>query len=124
MENELYNDGRNGFKSSDYYFNREISLIEFNQRVLCEAEDESHPLLERLKFIAIFSSNVDEFFMIRVAGLKQQIAAEIVEPSFDGMTPEEQLTEVRHRLLPLFERQTHILMKNILPALEKEGRIF
>ena len=121
MENELYNDGRNGFKSSDYYFNREISLIEFNQRVLCEAEDESHPLLERLKFIAIFSSNVDEFFMIRVAGLKQQIAAEIVEPSFDGMTPEEQLTEVRHRLLPLFERQTHILMKNILPALEKEG---
>lgn len=108
-------------KKNDKYFNRELSLIEFNKRVLAEAADISHPLLERLKFISILSSNLDEFFMIRVAGLKSQIAEGIIEPSFDGMTPKEQMAEIHKRLCPIFKEQERLLMKDILPALEKEG---
>lgn len=106
-----------------YYINRELSLLEFNSRVLAEAEDKSHPLLERLKFTSIFSSNLDEFFMIRVAGLKGQLAAGVVEMTFDGMSPAEQMKEIRKRLIPLLERQTRVLMDDILPALEKENII-
>lgn len=109
--------------SPDFFFNRELSLIEFNKRVLEEATDNQHPLLERLKFISILSSNLDEFFMIRVAGLKKQAAAGIVELSFDGMTPVEQLTEIRNRLVPLYKKQEELLMNDILPALEKENII-
>ncbi|TAL67337.1 MAG: polyphosphate kinase 1 [Bacteroidetes bacterium] len=104
----------------EYYINRELSLIEFQQRVLAEAESDTHPLLERLKFISIFSSNMDEFFMIRVAGLKSQISAGVAELSVDGMTPQEQLKEIRKRIMPLFDRQEKLLNKVILPALEKE----
>jgi polyphosphate kinase len=103
------------------FFNRELSLIEFNRRVLAEAEDKTHPLLERLKFIAILSSNLDEFFMIRVAGLKNQKTAGVVELSFDGMTPQEQLDEIRKRLIPIYKRQEELLNYDILPALELEG---
>jgi polyphosphate kinase len=106
------------------FFNRELSLIEFNKRVLAEAESPEHPLLERLKFITIFSSNQDEFFMIRVAGLKNQKQAGVVELSADGMTPQEQLKEIRKRLIPLYEKQTKILLEDIIPALEKEGIFF
>ncbi len=109
--------------SPDFFFNRELSLIEFNKRVLEEASGNQHPLLERLKFISILSSNLDEFFMIRVAGLKKQVAAGIVELSFDGMTPEEQLDEIRNRLVPLYKKQEELLMKEILPAMEKENII-
>jgi polyphosphate kinase len=73
--------------SHDLYFNRELSLIEFQRRVLNEAENPKQPLLERLKFCAILSSNLDEFFMIRVAGLKSQVSGDVVELSYDGMTP-------------------------------------
>lgn len=107
--------------SYDYYFNRELSLIEFNRRVLMEAQDETHPLLERLKFTSIFSSNLDEFFMVRVAGLKQQIAAGVVDLSFDGMTPHNQLSEIRRRLIPLYEFQDKLINEVIFPGLEKEG---
>ncbi len=103
-----------------YYINRELSLIDFNMRVLAEAELTTHPLLERVKFINIFSSNLDEFFMIRVAGLKSQLAAGVVDLTSDGMTPLEQLKEIRKRLLPLYKKQEKILRQDILPALEKE----
>ena len=76
------------------YLNRELSWLEFNRRVLHEAQDPRTPLLERLKFLGIFSSNLDEFFQVRVAGLKQQLAAGIVERTADGMTPEAQLRAI------------------------------
>lgn len=104
-----------------YYFNRELSLIAFQSRVLREAEDDSHPLLERLKFCTILSSNLDEFFMIRVAGLKSQVLAEVVELSYDGLTPREQLIEIRRQLLPIYRRQENVLKNDILPKLKSFG---
>ncbi|HEX7182632.1 MAG TPA: RNA degradosome polyphosphate kinase, partial [Thermoanaerobaculia bacterium] len=74
------------------FLNRELSWLEFNRRVLHEAEDAATPLLERLKFIAIFDSNLDEFFMKRVGGLKQQLASNILELPPDGQTPRQQLS--------------------------------
>lgn len=88
-----------------YYFNRELSWLEFNQRVLHEALDDRTPLLERLKFMAIFSSNLDEYFMVRVAVLKQQVEAKILKYSADGLTPQEQLTQIRKRLHPIVRKQ-------------------
>ncbi|MGH3992056.1 MAG: RNA degradosome polyphosphate kinase, partial [Pseudonocardiaceae bacterium] len=76
------------------YINRELSWLEFNRRVLHEAADPRTPLLERLKFLGIFSGNLDEFFQVRVAGLKQQAAVGIVERTADGMTPEDQLRSI------------------------------
>lgn len=131
MENQDSNINRTRAKSRvislaspEFYFNRELSFIEFNKRVLLEAESPDHPLLERLKFISIFSSNLDEFFMIRVAGLKGQIQAGVVELSMDGMTPEKQIKEIRKRLLPLYQMQENILLNKILPLLEKENIYF
>jgi len=106
-------------KDYKYFINREISLIDFNERVLHEAMDERHPLLERMKFCIIFSSNIDEFFMIRVAGLKEQVDSNVVELSYDGKTPKEQLMEIRHKLIPLFELHRNILMEDIYPKLKE-----
>lgn len=102
-------------------FNRELSWLEFNRRVLEEALNPSQPLLERLKFLSIFSSNLDEFFMIRVSGLKEQMDEKVAELSPDGMTPEEQLKEISSRLRPMVAEQTHCLTEDLLPALAAEG---
>ena len=79
------------------YINRELSWLGFNDRVLEQARDERHPLLERVRFVAISETNLDEFFMIRVAGLQQQVASELPNPVPDGMTPEEQLLRIKER---------------------------
>ncbi len=105
------------------YLNRELSWIEFNKRVLEEAEDPTHPLLERLKFLSIFSTNLDEFFMIRVAGLQEQITSGVTELSEDGMTPQDQIKEIRSRLLPLYKRHSMIWRMQVRPSLAKEGII-
>lgn len=102
-------------------FNRELSWVEFNRRVLEEALDETQPLLERLKFLAIFSSNLDEFFMIRVSGLMEQLDEKVVELSPDGMTAAEQLKEISARLKPLVEEQMRALREDVLPKLAAEG---
>jgi polyphosphate kinase len=103
------------------FLNRELSLLEFHARVLEEALDVSNPLLERLKFLAIFSANLDEFFMIRVSGLKEEVENGVTELSHDGLTPAEQLSRIRQRLLPLVDIQSRALLDDILPGLEREG---
>ncbi len=101
--------------------NRELSLIEFFRQVLDEARDERNPLLERLRFLTIFSSIVDEFFMVRVSGLKEEVEHGYVHPSPDGLTAAEQLEEIRNRLEPMFAAQMQSLRKEILPPLEEQG---
>ena len=81
--------------SPSLYLNRELSLLEFQRRVLEEAWDESKPLLERIKFLAIFGSNMDEFFMVRVSGIRKMVEARIMEISPDGRTPPDQLAAIR-----------------------------
>ena len=91
--------------SPDRYINRELSWIAFNERVLAQALDPRTPLLDQAKFSAIFSNNLDEFFMVRVASLKSQVEAGITKPSEDGKTPLEQLLTIREQLMPLLRRQ-------------------
>ena len=103
------------------YLNRELSWLEFNRRVLREALDPRTPLLERLKFLAIFSGNLDEFFQVRVAGLKQQSAAGIVERTADGMTPEDQLSAISSIVRDMVQQHRQCLMHEVLPALATLG---
>lgn len=108
-------------QGTSLYLNRELSWLEFNARVLAEAESPAVPLFERLKFHAIVSSNLDEFFMVRVAGLKEQVALGATEHSADGMGADEQLTAISERVHALTDRQWEDLDRRILPALEAEG---
>ncbi|MCS6843614.1 MAG: polyphosphate kinase 1 [Caldilineales bacterium] len=104
------------------YINRELSWLEFNRRVLEEAvRPDLHPLLERVKFLAIFFSNLDEFFMIRVSGLKQQISAGVLKLPPDGMTPSEQLTALRERLLPMLRQAMECWCNDLKPKLWAAG---
>jgi polyphosphate kinase len=107
--------------SSALYFNRELSWLEFNARVLELAEDDSVPLLERAKFCAILSSNLDEFFMVRVAGLHDQIEAGIETPLQDGRTPRATLDEIRRVVREHLERQSRCLELSLRPALAEHG---
>ncbi|MBC8524567.1 MAG: polyphosphate kinase 1 [Chlorobium phaeobacteroides] len=108
--------------SSSYYLNRELSWMDFNQRVLEEAlSPDAHPLLERVKFISIFSSNLDEFFMIRVAGLEDQYEAGIQDRSLDGLTPREQIEKIRDKVLEQFHLRNNFFYKEICPELSKHG---
>jgi polyphosphate kinase len=108
-------------RSGHFLFNRELSQMEFFRRVLEEALDSTQPLLERLKFLSIFSSNVDEFFMIRVSGLKERSAHEEIEASPDGMTAAEQLGTIRDRLAAMFAEQMRCLREEVLPQLAARG---
>jgi len=101
----------------DRYFNRELSWQDFNARVLALAEDSSQPLLERAKFLAIFASNLDEFYMVRVAGLKRRDETGLSVRSADGLTPREQLEYIAKRNQDLVERQTVAFQEHIRPAL-------
>lgn len=101
--------------------NRELSWIEFNSRVLDEALDPSQPLLERLKFLSIFSANLDEFFMVRVSGLQEQNEANPLLLSPDGLSPASQLKRIAERLRPLLDLQMRCLLKQVLPGLEEHG---
>src|SRR5512132_2954172 len=107
--------------SPSLYINRELSLLEFQRRVLEEALDDRNPLLERLKFLAIFGSNMDEFFMVRVSGIRKQAEAHIMEVFPDGMTPPEVLAAARKLSLELYESALRCLNKKMLPALDKAG---
>jgi polyphosphate kinase len=103
------------------YLNRELGQLEFNRRVLAQAEDKSVPLLERLKYLCIVSSNLDEFFEIRVAGLKEQIKLGSIATSVDGMTALQSLQRVRDEAHQLIERQYQVFNKTLVPALAGQG---
>jgi len=105
----------------ELYFNRELSWLEFNARVLELAEDESVPLLERLKFCAIYASNLDEFFMVRVAGLHDQVDAGVDDRGQDGRSPIEVLDEIRGAAQGLSDRLTHCLEQVLRPQLSEHG---
>ena len=106
---------------SNHYLNRELSWLDFNERVLTLAEDPGRPILERLKFIAICSQSLDEFFQIRVSGLLDQVEAGVTATTPDGMRPEEQLAEIRVRVLATTARIDRLFADEIRPTLEKEG---
>ena len=103
------------------YFNRELSFLLLNLRVLEEALDERHPLLERVKFLSIYSTNLDEFFMIRVSGLYKQLQAGVVETPPDGMTPAAQLDAIRRQILPPLTTQMNCWQTDLVPKLDAEG---
>jgi polyphosphate kinase len=105
----------------DRFLNRELSQIDFNARVLALAEDENARLLERAKFLAIYATNTDEFYQVRVAGLKQQAAAGIRTRSADGLAPQEQLSAIASKVVPLAERHAAIFSESVMPALREAG---
>jgi len=107
--------------SPSLFINRELSWLDFNQRVLHEAFDERNPLLERLKFLAIFSTNLDEFYMVRVAGLRRQLAANVTATGADGMSPQEQLDAIRARVVEQLALSQRCLYDELLPALAERG---
>ena len=116
MDNDQCN-----LENSSLYINREVSWTRFNRHVLDEARDESHPLLERVKFMAIFANNLDEYFMVRVSGLQRQLEKGVLKSPPDGMTPQQQLDAIRQMLLPDLAILYDTWHKDILPKLAAEG---
>src|SRR6202008_915884 len=112
------------FDDHALYTNRELSWLEFNQRVLEEVEDATNPLLERVKFLCIVSSNLDEFFEVRVAGLNQQRQSGISTAGPDGMSPTEQLAAVSARVRKMLDDQYSLWNKSLVPALEDQNIFF
>jgi polyphosphate kinase len=110
-----------GVLDPSLFINRELSWLEFNERVLEEARDRRHPLLERVKFLSIVSSNLDEFFMIRVAAIREQVLADVVEPSPDGRTPLQQLVAIHDRTERMVSDMAACFWDDILPALGTAG---
>ncbi|MEJ5314255.1 MULTISPECIES: polyphosphate kinase 1 [Anaerolinea] len=119
MDNPVF-DPQN-LDSPDLYLNRELSLLEFQYRVLDEARDPTNPLLERVKFLAIVGSNLEEFFMVRVGGLKMQKETGVFELPPDGLTPSQQLAEIRKVALKLMEKAQIVWQEELLPALRENG---
>ena len=103
------------------FLNRDLSWLQFNRRVLHEALDRRTPLLERVRFLGIFTSNLDEFFMKRVGGLKRQLAAGLVAPSAEGVPPTEALAQIRQAVLPMLRQQADAYTRDIRPALAENG---
>ncbi|MBU9739613.1 RNA degradosome polyphosphate kinase [Diplocloster agilis] len=112
---------QNDYKKPEYYMNRELSWIKFNDRVLSEARDKSIPLFERLKFLSITASNLDEFYMIRVASLKDMVHAEYTKPDIAGMTPSQQLSKISEELHEMTALQYSTYNRSLLPALKQQG---
>ncbi|MFZ9889047.1 MAG: RNA degradosome polyphosphate kinase, partial [Myxococcota bacterium] len=106
---------------TDLFFNRELSWIAFNERVLSQAADPSLPLYQRVRFLSIAASNLDEFFMVRVAGLKRQVANGVLEAPPDGLSPGDQLEQIRVRVREMVARQDHIWTELLLPGLRAAG---
>lgn len=111
----------NQYKNPEYFLNRELSWLEFNTRILKEAKDKTNPLLERLKFLSITASNLDEFFMIRVASLMDMVHAKYTKKDFAGMTPEEQLKKISEKTHDLVELQYSTYNRSFLPQLKQKG---
>ncbi|HIZ23380.1 MAG TPA: RNA degradosome polyphosphate kinase [Candidatus Blautia faecigallinarum] len=109
------------FNKPEYFVNRELSWLKFNDRVLSEARDKTIPLFERLKFLSITASNLDEFFMVRVASLKDQVHAGYEKPDIAGLTPKEQLAQISQETHELVHVQYNTFSRSLLPALEKAG---
>lgn len=107
-----YNNPRN-------FFNRDLSWVEFNRRVLEEALNPHLPLLEKVKFLSIFSSNLDEFYMIRISGLKEQVEAKVIEPTIDGLTPLQQLRKIEKEIQPMLKTARDLWLNEIVPSLKK-----
>ena len=107
------------YKDPNFFFNRDLSWVEFNRRVLEEALDPLLPLLEKVKFISIFHTNLDEFYMIRISGLKEQIAANVLEPSIDGLSPREQLQKIEKCIKPMLEQVLDLWHNHVVPELRE-----
>src|SRR3954463_8234676 len=109
------------FSAPEYFINRELSWIEFNRRVLEEAQDPTQPLIERVKFLAIVSSNFDEFFEIRVAGIKQQIESETSDVGPDGLTPTDTFNAIQRTAHEIVATQYSLWRDDLLPALAQHN---
>ncbi len=109
------------FNNPESYVNRELSWIEFNYRVLSEARDKSLPLFERLKFLSITASNLDEFYMVRVASLKDMVHAKYTKPDIAGLKPPEQLEKISERTHELVALQYSTYNRSLLPTLKQNG---